>query len=771
MMRSGVGPVRPLDDNEVDDRPPAGTGEGDRRVGGGGSLFVPLITLYAIGLLFWLVLGLLPTLAQVFAPLRHWAQSVALSSSPFAGPAARILDANQSMPGMEMNATRPGSVALQYGFSVLNLALGAVLALRFTHRLVPRLLAFALLGTAATFNKPSHAVFHILGEPWPVKSVHFTFHIVSGVAYLWAVLLFPDGRLPRQIRLEGRSLALVAAVLTLAVSVVSWRSSFVDHPQFFVVFFGVAIPVFGLGALALRIRDPEVDVVERRSSRLLAAALLPAFAVGAAWLVGRVLWAMGGSAGSGAEHFDTVLAGVFPAVFAVVPVVLFAGILKYRLWNVDWLLSRALVYGFLGAAVAAAYVAAVSLSNLFAGRNLWSSVVVLTLVAVAIDPARRLVRGWSNRVVYGQVLSPTDAVRAMLGGLESVEPGADLHELARVSVQATRARRSELWLGSGADAVRVSAWPDDAGAGAAVGQHLAAPDGALGQTDPHEESFDVGYKGSLLGTLRLAIPAGEDFDPSERALIDSLAAHAGVVVHNAGLNRELAQHVAVLAEQVEELRAARRRLVTAQDLERRRLERDLHDGAQQSLVAILIGLRSMRRSGAAPSGSATPGREVEESEAEEILTLLGQAEAMLGELVSDEGPRVLTERGLVGALAAAGQLAARTGPEVNIGGSVVRELPADVAAAIYFCCLEALQNATKHADASSVRVNVSDLEGGIRFEVADDGRGFDPSEAGPGSGMGNLANRLAVLGGEVLVESAPGKGTRVEGWVPVGAGT
>ncbi len=419
-------------------------------------VFVAVISLYALGLIFWLALGLLPTLADAFAPLHHWLQTVSVSSSPFAGAAARILDANQSMPGMALEASNGGTVAWAYAFSVINLVLGLVLAVRRSNELVPCLLAFALLGTAATFNKPSHAVFHIIGEPWPVKTVHFTFHIVSGVAYLWAVLLFPDGRLPRQIRLSGAPLAAVVAGVTLVIAVISWRSSFVNHPVFFVVFFGVVVSIAGIGAQALRIADPRSTATERKLARLLGAALLPAFLTGLIWLVARAGVALGVA---GAAHLDASLQGVFPAVFAVVPVVLFAGILRYRLWNVDWLLTRGLLYGLLAAGVAAVYVATVALIGRVAPGNLWAVVAVLSVVAVGIDPVRRWPRGWCNRVIYGQTVSPADAVRAMLTSLEHVAPGDELGQLTRTVTLATRARRCELWLSSDEHLVRVAGYP------------------------------------------------------------------------------------------------------------------------------------------------------------------------------------------------------------------------------------------------------------------------------------------------------------------------
>ena len=107
-----------------------------------------------------------------------------------------------------------GNALLQYGFSLLNLVLGVLLIVRRPDDLVPRLLALGLLGTAATFNLPSHEAFHVLGSPWPIALLHFTFHIVSGVAYLWAVVLFPDGRLPARIAVSRRSLTFAAVAVT-----------------------------------------------------------------------------------------------------------------------------------------------------------------------------------------------------------------------------------------------------------------------------------------------------------------------------------------------------------------------------------------------------------------------------------------------------------------------------------------------------------------------------------------------------------------------------
>ena len=275
-----------------------------------------------------------------------------------------------------------------------------------------------------------------------------------------------------------------------------------------------------------------------------------------------------------------------------------------------------------------------------------------------------------------------------------------------------------------------------------------------------ELNLPVVYQGRTLGLLAVELPRGGALGPVESELVGDLAAHAGAVVHNAMLNTELARHVAVLSEQVDELRSSRRRLVAAQDAERRSLERNLHDGAQQSLVAVMLGLRTVKALAARP--------DLRRAEVVEVRHLLESTGKTLDELVSDEGPRALAEQGLGGALSEAARLARRSGLEVKVTGGARGDLPADAAAAVYFCCLEALQNAAKHARATTVDLTLSEVDGMLVFEVSDNGTGFDPSAVeSVGAGLVNLASRLTVVGGDVVVESAPGAGTTVRGWLPV----
>jgi signal transduction histidine kinase len=267
----------------------------------------------------------------------------------------------------------------------------------------------------------------------------------------------------------------------------------------------------------------------------------------------------------------------------------------------------------------------------------------------------------------------------------------------------------------------------------------------------------VVHSGDLQGVLGVRGVDGRPPRPREAALIDDIAAHAGLLVHNAMLTVQLARHVAELAERTEHLRVARRHLVAAQDSERHSLERDLHDGAQQSLVATIIGLR---RAGAADgrTGDIAQWRAV-----------LADARDALADLGGADEPRQLARLGLERALAVAAELAGRAGTQVVLDIELTAEPGPSVRTAVYFCMLEALQNAAKYARAARIVLRLTEEDGELRFEISDDGVGFEPAPDGSDrGGLGQLGDRLAPLGGWLDVASVPGAGTRVRGVVPVG---
>lgn len=547
-----------------------------------------LFSCYLAGLLIWLLLGLLPPLMSAVPALRHALDTLAAGGGPLAGPAGRILGHRSSF--------RHGIwVAIEYLFSAFNLALGVLLAVRRPHDAVPRLLSFAFIGTAATFNAPSHEVFHILGRAPLITAVHFTFHVTSGVAYLWAVLLFPDGRAPVR-GFAGPRRILAAVAITAAITVICWRSSFIAHPPFFVAFFGILVPVVGMAAQSLRLRSTAGTAASRQQSRVLRLALAPALAAALVWLAGQAARSSYAPAG----HLVTGVENAFPAVFAVVPLVLFVAILRYRLWDIDLVISRALVVALVGGFTAVVYIAAVGSTGWLLSSRGWSAVVAMTIVGLLVEPVRQQARAVANSLVFGQQLTPREALRGLAERLEHPSAADDLSELTAVIVSGTRCSRAEIWL-VGADSLLLAAAapaasgprrrplpPADGDADA-----MAAARTALGPA----RCVAVTHEGRLLAVLALTLPPGVVLPPAEVRLIDDLAGHAGLLVANAELTRDLARQVEVVTEQAADLARSRQQVVAAQDAERRRLERDIHDGAQQELVAMLLQLRAAGRSG------------------------------------------------------------------------------------------------------------------------------------------------------------------------------
>ena len=260
-------------------------------------------------------------------------------------------------------------------------------------------------------------------------------------------------------------------------------------------------------------------------------------------------------------------------------------------------------------------------------------------------------------------------------------------------------------------------------------------------------SVPVVRQGELLGAISIWMPKDEPLRLAGEQLVADVASQAGLVLSNAGL--------------IEDLRASRQRLVAAQDEVRRRLERDIHDGAQQDLVALAIKVR-------------LAGITIDEDppQTKEILGEL-QADAAgaldnLRELARGVYPPLLADMGLIAALNAQ----ARKAPvPVAVDAGPIGRYSQDTEAAVYFCCLEALQNTTKYAQASQARISLQAQNSTLCFTVSDDGTGYDTGHTPMGSGLRNMADRLAALGGRLEVRSAPGKGTTITGHLPVSVTT
>jgi signal transduction histidine kinase len=237
----------------------------------------------------------------------------------------------------------------------------------------------------------------------------------------------------------------------------------------------------------------------------------------------------------------------------------------------------------------------------------------------------------------------------------------------------------------------------------------------------------------------------------EPELLDAVAAAARLALHNERLADEV-------RAQLDEVHASRQRIVMAGDAERRRLERDLHDGAQQRLIALALRLRTLERR-AGTAGNVTLADELEELAAE-----LDAAMAGIRELARGIRPPVLNEEGLGAALVA---LADRLPVPVETDVRLAGRLPDLIEATGYFAAGEALANVLKHARAHHVRLTAVEEDGEIMLTVEDDGRGG--AHAQRGSGLLGLADRLAAVGGSLTVLSPEGGGTKVVARIPAAA--
>jgi signal transduction histidine kinase len=412
------------------------------------------------------------------------------------------------------------------------------------------------------------------------------------------------------------------------------------------------------------------------------------------------------------------------------------------------------VYGSLAAFITAVYVLVVvgigslGSGSLHAGSrpSLGLSILATAVVAVAFQPVRERAQHLANRLVFGKRATPYQALSEFAGRMGGAYAAEDvLPRMARVLAEGTGADRAVVWLKDGAELAAGACWPADAG----PPRRAALPGGEVPAIAGAGRIALVSYQGETLGALSVSKRPGENITPVEGKLMSDLAAQAGLVMRNIGLTEQLRARLA-------ELQASRLRIVAAQDDQRRRIERDIHDGAQQQLLAIAATL-------AAAESVAGQDHERERTLVAQLKAETSGALETLRELARGIYPPLLADQGLTAAVTTQASKAP-VPVEVDAGG--LGRYPAEIETAIYFCCVEALQNAARYAPGSAVRVSLAEDRGQVMFTVTDDGPGFDPAAtAAPaaGSGLRNMRDRLAALGGSCQVDSRPGRGTTIAG--------
>jgi signal transduction histidine kinase len=426
-----------------------------------------------------------------------------------------------------------------------------------------------------------------------------------------------------------------------------------------------------------------------------------------------------------------------------IPLAAGIAILKHRLYDIDVVVNKTIVFGGLAAFITVVYtVVVVGVSAAIGSGTRFNpglSILATAIVAVAFQPAKERMQRVANRVVYGRRASPYEALSQFAEGVAtSYETEEVLPLMARIAAEGTGAARVDVWLRLGTELRLAASWP------ATDARSRAIPVAGEGDDPPSisgaEHVYPVRHQGELLGALSVRKPPGERMTPAEAALLAHLASQAGPVLANVRLVREL--------------RASRLRLVSVQDEARRRVERDLHDGAQQRLLTLSMVLRVIRKQ--AESEASALGATIDEAERELKLAL-----DELRELARGIHPAILARSGLGPALAS---LAERSEIPVELVARGSQRYPAPVESTVYFVVSEALANVAKYAQAARVSVSVTNPDGIVQVEVADDGVGG--ADASAGSGLLGLRDRVEALGGTFRVESPAGAGTRITARIP-----
>jgi signal transduction histidine kinase len=428
--------------------------------------------------------------------------------------------------------------------------------------------------------------------------------------------------------------------------------------------------------------------------------------------------------------YSTILLVGLPAACGV-------AILKYRLYDLDVVVKKTVVFGLLALFISLVYVVVVGGVGAVAGSggNTVASFAAAAVLAIAFQPVRERARRFADRLVYGKRASPYEVLTEFSGQVAGAYSTEDvLPRMAQILAAGTGADTARVWLHVDGRLRPEAIWP----------ARMLAAGPAPGDAPLTDETVvEVRDRGDLLGALSVHMPANDPMTPARERLVHDLAGQAGLVLRNVRL--------------VEELRASRQRLVAAQDEERRKIERNIHDGAQQLLVALTVQLRLAQQL-----------TDRDPATAKELLAGLqdatGQALEDLRDLARGIYPPLLADKGLATALASQARKAAvPTSVEAEGVGRYAR----DVEATVYFCTLEALNNVAKYAGASRADVTLRAVDGHLEFRVHDDGAGFDAGATVYGTGLQGMADRLDAVGGALEVDSAPGEGTTVTGRLPV----
>lgn len=729
--------------------------------------YVVVATVTATVSLVWLGLGL------AVAVVRYWPGALeALAGTP-SGWAQGLREAAPASEPLDQ-------AVLDYLCSSLNLVLAAVLVRYAGRTWSLRLLVIAMVGSAGAFNLQAHAaaVAVEIATGLSLGQLHqIVLHAVACAAYVLALLAFPTVQWQATARPGRPATLLLAAVAVSSLLLVGFGTAALPHTTSCVLFFGFLVPIAGLVTLPYRVRRGVTDA-DRTRARLLLCALAATFVTTAVLgVVTAALDALGQMGlmlddptahGAPGSAQPTALLFWFSRVASVaIAAAILVAAVGSRPGTAERLFSRGLAIALVTALSGGLF--AVLLAGLV-GPSGWvgigNAVIAAVPVALAFLPLYRGVETLTDRLLYGRRATPY-SVLAGVAALSRSEAGGspDLARAVEAIGHDLGASVCRLTVHRPGLRDRTYAWSAHGGAGT---------DGSGGRgadTDATAElvTVPVRHGTDVLGEVAVDRTAVAGLNSQRRQLLSDIADGLGVVLQASRSGIELERQLRAAVAHGEEIAVARREAVARMDGERRRIERDLHDGAQHHLVTLglTLGLVEFQ----VESGQVDEARK----RVDALLAQLDVTESVLTETAGGVSSGALAERGLVAALYEAMD---GSDPPVTFehdGVAAEQRYPVAVAETAYFCCLEAVNNVRKHAPGARVTVSVAEHGGWLRMAVRDDGPGFDPGPvvgpdvSGSGRGLRNLAARLTSAGGTVDVRSAPGVGTTVEWALPVPA--
>lgn len=611
--------------------------------------------------------------------------------------------------------------------SVAFLALGSILGPR-QHTQTIAWVALAIGFTQALSLASAAYGFEGLQRDWP--AAHWS---VWASQWTWVpgyvaaptvlLLLFPDGKLP------GKKWwpALAVGVAAIATSSLGWallpyekQDSPLEEAITNPLSSGVGEHLMGTGA-----------VLGLVAAALSLIALTVRFVGSAGKRRQQIKWVFIAGIATGALLGLAIALGpdVGPPVRALatplVPAAMGIAIVRHRLWDIDIIINKALVYGLLSLSLFGIYVLTVAGLGGMLGEHIGAPLIAVALTAVAVEPLRKRLQRLANRFLYGHRNDPYIVISALSQRLEALDPQASVISDAPLAI---------------ARALRMPYVAIETAGGLRAGS---------GEETERSRAFPLTYRGEPMGTLVVGLAEGEDLSRSQQELLDDLSRHIGVALHAEALTHQLQR--------------AREDLVAAREEEHRRLRRDLHDDLGPSLSAAALQMESARALlGTDPRAAF--------ASLEKVAGQIRDTVKSVRSIVEDLGPPSLDELGLAGAIRQRISRLSVGGPRFDLEmPHDLGALPAAVEVAAYRILSEAVTNVLKHANASCCRVGVR-REGGLLITVADDGRSIDGHEVRAGVGLRSMMERAFELGGTLTLGRSDLGGTEVRAWLPVREG-